>query len=95
MSFKRWLMVFDPVKIQCTHCGARLKLTTHWRNRYHLISITIAVVIVAPTFLSYFDFLPFAYLNQFFIIAGVLVILSLIALSAFFWKRFEYLHDRE
>jgi len=87
--------MFDPVRITCSHCSASLTLTPRWRKLYHQTSLLVALLIIVPTVLSYFDIIPFGYLNLLFIFAGVVIILSLIGLSAFFWKRFEYQLNQE
>ena len=95
VTFKRWLIMFDPVRISCRHCQERLTLKPHWRKLYHQLSLLVALFIIVPTVLSYFDIIPLGYLNQIFILAGALVVVALVGLSAYFWKRFEYEQSQE
>ena len=95
ITFRRWLLLFDPVRILCMHCAAKLKLAPKWRTRYHLISIFVAALIIAPTILSFFDVIPFGSPNETLLYAGILIVFSLIGLAAFFWKRFEYIQEQE
>ena len=93
ISFARWLMMFDPVRILCNQCGAKLTLTPQWRTRYHIISIAVALLIIIPTLLSFFQVLPPIYLDNFLMGAGAFLILSLVLLSRYFWSKFEYKQD--
>ncbi len=93
MSLVRWLVMLDPMRVQCAHCGTRLTPKPHWRKRYYLISTLAMLMIVAPSILTYFEVIPFQYLMQVFFIAVGLTLLSLFSLAAFFWRRFEYQQD--
>ncbi|MCI0706523.1 MAG: hypothetical protein L0Y80_03440 [Ignavibacteriae bacterium] len=95
ISFKRWLVLFDPVRLVCRSCGAKLMLKQHWRTRYHLISIVVALLIIAPTVLSFFGVIAFGEIGDMFLYAGILIILALMSLSAYFWNRFEYKQDQQ
>ena len=90
ISFARWLVRFDPVRLACKHCHTRLILKPEWRKRYHAVSILVAVVILIPTGLNYFGIFTFNSVSEMFVYASALVLIALFSLSAFFWKRFEY-----
>jgi membrane protein YdbS with pleckstrin-like domain len=90
MLFARWLVLLDPTRIKCMHCGAQLTPTRKWRHRYYLITAVAMLFVIAPSLLAYFELLPYdSLLDVFFIAVGLTVILLLL-LSAIFWKRFEY-----
>jgi hypothetical protein len=90
MLFARWLVLLDPTRVKCIHCGAHLTPTRKWRIRYYLITAFAMFLIVAPSFLAYLDLLPYENLLEIFFVAVGLTFFLLLFLSAFFWKRFEY-----
>jgi hypothetical protein len=90
MPLLRWLVLFDPLHVQCIHCGTRLIPRRRWRRRYYFISLVAMLLIIAPSALAYVDLLPYDNLLQmFFVVVGLTFVLFLL-LSIFFWKRFEY-----
>lgn len=90
MSLVRWLITLDPVRVQCSNCGTRLTPTRRWRRRYYSISAFAMLIIISPSILAYFHIIPFDNVTQIFLVVVALTLLSLIFLSALFWKRFEY-----
>ena len=95
MKFSRWMIMLDPMRVQCMNCATRLIATPTWRKRYYMISAAAMVIIVAPSLLVYFGVLSFVYLMQIFFVAVGLTAVFLISISALFWKRFEYQQDPE
>ncbi len=94
MLFVRWLVLLDPTHIKCMHCGAQLTPTLKWRHRYYLTTAVAMLLIITPSLLAYFEFLPYESLLDVFFIAVGLTAILLFVLSAFFWKRFEYEIER-